>query len=213
MVKRSTWLLIVILLLAVGAYFLLEKFPGASSGAATPLPTPAFLIVEGEHGKLSVIEISDATMIDRVRLERMSDGQWQILLPTTGQVDQGQVEAAETQLFAMRILTPLETAPDFAAIGLAQPAYRILLVFVDGYEQEILVGSETVTGSGYYVRMDDTVYVISAITANAVLNLLNHPPYVPTAAPTLVSPTETATPTFDAVPANGTGTPSATSTP
>jgi hypothetical protein len=199
MVKRSTWILLAILALVIGAYFLLKNRP-MKPGQATPTALGNTFLVTKSDGVLQSLQINDAQN-HTVRMQRDPNGIWVITAPTTGEADQSLASAAETQVGALRIVTMLETTPELGAIQLAKPAYIIELTFNSGTQHKIEVGGLTPTSSGYYVRYDSkNIYVVSQDGIDALLNLLKAPPYPPTETPAptdipLTTTPETITPT------------------
>ena len=184
MVKRPTWILLIVLALVSATYFYLKERP---LKATTPTPTaikPSFLITK-DNGALTKIHILDAQG-NSLQMGRDASGNWAISQPELAAANQSQAEAAETQFFALSVLTTLETSPALDVIGLNPPAYTITLGFFDaqrlpGNTQKVLeIGSLTPTGSGYYVSLEGKIYVISQSSINAVLGLLMNPPYAAT---------------------------------
>jgi len=184
MVKRPTWILLIVLALVSATYFYLKERP---LKATAPTPTaikPSFLITK-DNGALTKIHILDAQG-NSLQMGRDASGNWAITQPELAAANQSQAEAAETQFFALSVLTTLETSPALDVIGLNPPAYTITLGFFDaqrlpGNTQKVLeIGSLTPTGSGYYVSLEGKIYVISQSSINAVLGLLMNPPYAAT---------------------------------
>jgi hypothetical protein len=193
MVKRSTWILLVILAVVVGAYFLIKNQP--SKGLAlTPTATQAGFLITKADGVLQSLRITD-NKGNNFQMQRNLSKAWVITAPTSGEADQGLAGAAETQVGALSIVTKLNTTPDINVAGLTVPAYNLELGFVNGASHKIEVGSITPTSSGYYVRFDGgNFYVIEKSGIDAVLNLLTSPPFPATATP-VATPESTGTPT------------------
>jgi len=194
MVKRSTWILLVILALVVGAYFLIESRPSKVI-ALTPTATGGSFLIPQVEGVLQSLHIID-NKGNNFQMQRDLSKSWVITAPTSGAADQGLASAAETQVGSLSIVATLNTLPDLNTIGLAVPAYTIDLVFVNGTSHKIEVGNLTPTGSGYYVRFDGKkIYVIEQSGIDSLLNLLKTPPFPATATPVTTSePTRTPTP-------------------
>ena len=193
MIKRSTWILLAILALVVGAYFLIKNQP-AKGNTLTPTATGnSFLITQAE-GVLQSLRISD-NKGNKFQMQRDLSKSWVITAPSSGEADQGLASAAETQVGALSIITQLQTPPALSVVGLAVPAYTIDLGFVNGSSHKIEVGIISPTGSGYYVRFDGgKIYVIEKSGIDAILNLLTAPPFPATATPvptleTTITPT------------------------
>ena len=188
MVKRSTWILLVILALVVGSYFLLKNHP-FSAKSATPTPTGSAYLITQADGVLQSLHISD-NKTNNFQMQRDLSKTWVITAPSSGAADQGLAGAAETQVGALSIITTLGSPPDPKAVGLDNPPYTINLTFVSGKSHTIEVGNLTPTSSGYYVRFDgEQLYVIEQSGIDALTKLLTAPPFPPT--PTLAPSPET----------------------
>jgi hypothetical protein len=193
MIKRSTWILLVILALVVGAYFLIKNQP-AKGKTLTPTATGSSFLITQAQGVLQSLSISD-NKGNKFQMQRDLSKSWVITAPSSGVADQGLASAAETQVGALSILTQLQTPPDLSVVGLAGPAYTMQLGFVNGSSHKIDVGIISPTGSGYYVRFDGgKIYVIEKSGIDAILNLLTSPPFPATATP-VPTPETAITPT------------------
>ncbi|MGA2489351.1 MAG: DUF4340 domain-containing protein [Anaerolineales bacterium] len=182
MVKRPTWILLAILALAVGAYFIVKE-QSLKASKLTPTPTENSYIITQADGVLQSLRISD-NKGNTFQMQRDLSKTWVITAPKSGTADQGLAGGAETQVDALRIVVTLETPPDPSAIGLAAPAYTMEMGFVNGASHKIEVGNLTPTSSGYYVRFDGgKIYVIEQSGIDALLNLLKAPPFPATATP------------------------------
>ena len=191
MVKRSTWILLVVLALVVGAYFLINNL--SSKGKSLSLTaTPGSFLITQAQGVLQSLHIVDAKG-NAFQMQRDLSKQWVITAPASGAADQGLAGAAETQVGALSIVNTLSPTSDLSALGLSTPAYTIDLVFVSGTTHKIEVGDQTPTSSGYYVRFDSgKIYVVEKSGIDSLVNLLTAPPFPATATP--IPTVETASP-------------------
>ena len=193
MIKRSTWIVLAILAIIVALFIYLNERPVSQSEATPTATNIGYLVTRGDR-TVSNIEISDLNG-NVVRIGRDGSGTWQMELPVSGEADQALAEATDTQLFALRILSTLEgTQTPYNMVGLDSPAFQITVRFTDGLNQVILVGSQTPTGSGYYVLFERKIYVISKYGMDALINILESPPYAPTETPTPGPASETPSP-------------------
>jgi hypothetical protein len=197
MIKRSTWFMLVILVLAVTGYLLIRRRISTTAGVATPTPTSNTYLITPADGRLETLRIVD-NYHHETQIKRSSTGLWEISLPRIGTVDQSLAAAAETQVGALKVVTTLNTSPALKDIGLDFPSYTLTLIFTGGKQHILEIGTSTPTASGYYVRFDGgLIYIISQDGITALVNLVTSPPYA--AADTLVpspSPTNTYTPAF-----------------
>jgi hypothetical protein len=193
MIKRPTWILLVILAVVVAAYFLVKNQPPGSSDATPTAPGDQYLISEPD-GSLIAIRVSD----DQgrvVQVQKDPGGVWVVTQPRPGEADQASAGAAETQVEALLIVTSLDTVLDPGAVGLSAPTATIELTFDGNIEHRLEIGATTSIGSGYYVRMDGSaVYVVSTSGIDSLLRLLDAPPYRPTE-----TPVPTASPSAEAL--------------
>ncbi len=197
MIRRSTWVLLAILALAIGAYFLITN-RSSKGKTLTPTATPVSLLITQAQGVLQSLRIVDAKG-NAFQMQRDLSKSWVITAPTAGSADQGLAGAAETQVGALSIVTTLINPPaDLSPLGLVVPAYTLDMGFVNGTSHRMKVGTLTPTDSGYYVLFDDgKIYVVAKSGIDSLVNLLASPPFPATATP-IPSP-ETVTPALEVV--------------
>ncbi len=183
MSQRTPLVLLVILAAVIGlGWYLNQRSTDASTPTVTPAPTAAFLFAS-ESGQIVKFSLFDASG-KYTTLTRGAGGAWMIETDShNGIADQGQAEAAATQIATLRILRTLDAPPAASEIGLDAPAYT-LKVFTANGEQTAHIGNATVTGSGYYIQdFDGNVSIVSKFGVDALLNLLTNPPFAETPTP------------------------------
>jgi hypothetical protein len=193
MVKRSTWIVLAILALVIGVFFLVRG-KSAQTGKLTPTPTQSSYLITPADGVLQSLRIYDNAG-NNFRMQRDLSKAWVITAPTSGAADQGLAGGAETQAGALRILLALDSPPAPVSMGLIDAAHTMEMGFVNGKSHKIEVGNLTPTNSGYYVRFDGRkIYVISQSGIDALTNLLKAPPFPATATPVATVEVVTQTP-------------------
>jgi hypothetical protein len=208
MIKRNTWILLVLFAALVG-FALFQKYKPPTEEPdedVTPTATvaPVEFLFPAEEGVVTSILI-ESKEGEVIGVERGEEG-WVVTIPVEANADQGPVEAAASQATALTILSRLKIDP--AAAGLESPAYTITVGFTSGKVFTAEIGDETPIGSGYYARKDGgDVLVITKDGLDALLNLLWYSPALATDTPL---PSETPTPTQTP---SETTTPEATATP
>jgi hypothetical protein len=208
MIKRNTWILLVLFAALVG-FALFQKYKPPTEEPdedVTPTATvaPVEFLFPAEEGVVTSILI-ESKEGEVISVERGEEG-WVVNKPVEANADQGPVEAAASQATALTILSRLKIDP--AAAGLESPAYTITVGFTSGKVFTAEIGDETPIGSGYYARKDGgDVLVITKDGLDALLNLLWYSPALATDTPL---PSETPTPTQTP---SETTTPEATATP
>ena len=184
MIRRSTWIVLIILagVLAIALY--MRQFPASSDQDVQPTVTPQeakpFLTIAPEE--VVSLQVIDAAG-ESTTLERETTGNWLVAEMAGNQADVARIEGLVNQFVSADILAELQPAPELSAIGLEVPAYTIVINTSTGEEYDIKVGSETVTSSGYYlqVNQDDPV-VVSNFVIEQVLDVIENPPLVATPA-------------------------------
>ena len=211
MIRRSTVVYILILMVLAGAYYYLKNRPQpepelTGTPEATEQITYLFTADEGVPTSIRLESKAGET----VELARGTDNAWVVKSPIEAKADQGSSEAAASQVTTMRILEKLPTLdPEIA--GLKSPEYVLTVKFNGGTERTVNIGVVTPSESGYYVQdaFGGDVMIVSKSAVDPLLMLLTAPPYLETLTP---SPTVTETPipsaTEPATPTGETNTPS-----
>lgn len=180
MVKRSTWITLVIFL-AVAAFALVQKYkPQEPTLTEAPTEAPAVeYLFTPEDGILTRLRI--ATREGQVfEAERGADG-WRVVRPIEGAADEGQMEAAATQVTTLRVESHFDL--DLNVVGLTVPQTVLVLSFSSDRTYIVGIGDTTPIGDSYYVRKDGgDVLVISRDGIDALMALLASPPSLETPA-------------------------------
>ncbi len=197
MVRRPTWILLVVFAFLVGFAWFFQRYQANkvdNAATATPTTSPANLY-DLTNTQVDEINITDNTG-DKLDLYRSSgSSNWAISNVPVDQADSFQIESISTQLFSLQVQETLTQTPPLDSIGLVTPAYTISMTTSDGTQIITYVGTQTAIGSGYYVRVGSgPVDIVNKVLMDDILNLLKNPPLLPTATPE-VTTTETALPT------------------
>ena len=195
MIRRSTVVYIVLLLVLAGTYYYLNHRtkpadialtaePGAEVTQADLFPaadgTPSSIRIESKTGQI-------------VEMARDADNAWTLVQPIEAKAEQGAAEAAASQVTTMSIL---DTVPEIdpKIVGLETPEYVLTVKFTDGVERTVDIGVITPTESGYYVRdAAGKVIIVSRSAIDSLLGLLDNPPYLETLTPSPAPPTAAST--------------------
>ena len=181
MVRRSTWILLVILAILVGFTWLFQRYQAdKTDNTATATPTIALVNIYDLIGKqVNQVDLSDSTG-DKVVFNRNAEsGQWSITNIPVEPVDSFQIESNLVQLFAISAQETLTQTPPLESIGLVTPAYSISMMTANGETINTYVGSITPIGSGYYLRVGSgPIIVVDKHVMEDVLNMLINPPLV-----------------------------------
>ena len=117
-----------------------------------------------------------------VELARNAENAWALILPSEAAAEQGASEAAASQLTTIRINDRLPNINP-KDVGLDVPAYTLSVKFTNGVERIAEIGVITPTESGYYVSMNGKIVIVSRSAIDALIGLLENPPYAETQTP------------------------------
>jgi len=177
--KRSTIIYLILFAALAGVYLYLnnrEQNTDLDLGDL-PTPIPVEYLFTAEDGLPSLIRIQSEDSL--IEVERNSENIWVLTEPIERPADQGLVEAAASQVTTLRVLDHIPGL-DPASVGLDQPAYKITLQFTSGVERMVDIGVLTPTETGYYAReMDNEILILSSNAIDALIEMLNNPPYLP----------------------------------
>ena len=201
MIRRNTWILIVVLAALIGFGYYLKDQKAKKEANATPT-SGSLLVFNSSEGQPTDIKVEDSG-VNSVEVSKDSSGVWTIKGPKEAPADQGSVEAAATQVSTLRILDNVQLGPD--VVGLDKPSYIITITFSGTKTHKLTVGSVTPIQDGYYSQLDGgKIQIIGKEGIDAILALLTTPPYVATATPAVsttdVIPSDTPTPLLDLTP-------------
>jgi hypothetical protein len=197
MIRRSTVVYIVLLLVLAGVYYYLNNREQPAEIELTVEPgsevAQEYLFTAEEGTPTSILIESKSG--ETVEVARGEDNAWTLIQPVEAKADQGAAEAAATQVTTMRIV---DKVPDLdpGIIGLDNPEYVLTMKFTSGGERTVDVGVITPTESGYYVRESDNIVIVSRSAIDALLGLLTNPPYLETPTPAPVT-SEAVTPSSE----------------
>lgn len=196
MVRRSTWILLVIFAFLVGFTWLFQRYQAKrADNSATSTPTITLVSIYTLNGKqINELKISDSAGSEVEFYRDAVSAQWAITDVNADQADSFQIESIIAQLLAMKAQQTLTQTPPLDSIGLDTPAYTIVMTTSEGEQYITYVGSQTPIGSGYYIRVSSgPVAVVDKVVMDDVLNMLTNPPLIPTNTPE-PTPTDTVSP-------------------
>ncbi|MFN8382717.1 MAG: DUF4340 domain-containing protein [Anaerolineales bacterium] len=187
--RLGTWIALLLLVILIGGAYYINKNKAASADAeATATTEPSFIF--STSSTVSSIEVKPADG-EAVKVSRNKDGVWALELPFATEANQGLVEAAASQVTALKITNEVDADPSI--FGFDSPSYLITVAFTDGTTSKLEVGDPTPTNTGYYVRVDGKKMVIVGLSSiDALTNLVAAPPYLNTPTPTALPATPTA---------------------
>ena len=202
MIRRSTWITLMIALLLGGAAYGARLYKTQQAQThPTPSATPNDLFTfTGDD----VVEVEVQTAAQPLILRRESpQADWQVVQPAPQGNEIPDQERISTAIFNLTTLSAHGQVPsgtDLTTLGLLSPAYVVTVRLKDGKTWKVEIGNETPIGSGYYARFNGRLLIVDKYAVDSLLGLLSKPPLItpmPTSTPT---PPVTATPPPTATP-------------
>jgi len=190
MIRRSTVVYIIVLLVVLGAFFFLRNRNQTKDISATPETTAQVsYLFTPDQGVPTSILIKSKTG-ETVELARNAKNAWELTQPTKAAAEQSASEAAASQITMLRILERIPKI-DEGLVGLKDPAYVMTVQFDNSTERTVRIGVVTPTESGYYVQdaSGGDVLIVTKSSIDALLGLLTAPPYAETPTPAQVGTT------------------------
>ena len=181
MIRRSTWIVVGVLLVLIGVTVYLQRNPGTlPSGTPTPSITPvAQVLSQGSSADVSQINIQPAQGQALV-LQKGTNGEWRFE-PDTGEVvDQGKVQQLLDTLYGLIVQSAVPSDTPLDAMGLTVPQQVISLQLSNGQSLRIQIGNQTPTGSGYYLRVNDGLTsVVDQYSVSTLISGLDKQSFLP----------------------------------
>lgn len=193
--------LIVLVLVIAGAYLINQNAETTAEAEITPTVAAQFLFDAS-----NIVTSIEVTRIagEPVRLER-KENIWVLTKPFETEANTGLVEAAASQIAALKINQEIDGNP--SDYGFDEPAAIITIEFENGDKNILEIGDANPIGTGYFVRLDNAkILLVSLSGIDSLLTLADFPPYLNTPTPTVtptstpLPATETLLPTIEATP-------------
>ena len=173
MIRKSTYILLIILLILGAVIVFLQRAPGLiSSSSNLPTSTPSILVANWPGRSIVAFDMSD----DKghvLSASLGSDSTWQVTQPAGCTVDSGSITTALSGVNSLKVSVELKAPAALADVGLLSPTYRLTATMDDGSIQKLSVGSVVPTGTGYYVQLNlDPVVAVSKFSIDSIFNLV-----------------------------------------
>lgn len=195
--NRTTTIVLVVLFAALGLYVLAVQLPRERAAAeATPTAglTPR-VVWETTADQVTRLRIAEPETDRSVALAKDAQGVWTLTEPEPGPADAAAVQSVTTNAASLSVTGVVTTATDLAQFGVLEPTYTLELGLADGQTMKAAIGSPAPVGGYYLLREGDSdVMVVSNFGIDALVGLLDAPPYPPTATPAFSLDTTPGTP-------------------
>jgi hypothetical protein len=188
--------LVTFILVVVVALYISQK-KETDAATATPEGGETSYVFTEADGNPTSIKIEPAGGETTVQIDRNEQNVWELILPVKAEAEPGRSEAAASQVMSISVVTP-EISGDPANFGLDAPAHVITVKFTDDKTRILEIGDRAITDNGYYARLDKgKIMLVSLSAIDALIQLLEFPPYLNPPTPTAPPATETPVPVAD----------------
>jgi hypothetical protein len=175
MIRRTTWIVLAVFLLALGAALFWQRRQDQQAAEATPAAT-AEVLVDLAGREVAGLQFSGAAG-EELEIEKGLDSSWVVVAPAGNEADQARLEQLIGDLSGLQVTAKLDTTPGLASLGLNPARYRLAVLFEDGNQAVIYIGDRTPIQDGYYAyREGDQVVVVGAFGVDTLLDYLTTPP-------------------------------------
>jgi hypothetical protein len=185
--NRTTTIVLVVVLAALALYTVMVQNPRDQAAAeATPTGDALPQVVWTTTGDQIVsLRVTDTAANRSVGVQKDAQGTWTVTEPTAGPADGNRLLSLTNSVALMSVTSVLTSTTDLAQYGVLSPTYTLELGLADGQKLRAAVGAQAPVGDGYFLLRegDANVMVVPGFGLEPLLELLNTPPYAPTATP------------------------------
>lgn len=171
MIRKQTWILLVVFAALLGVMFYLQQNPLPDTAQATPSVTAQPVMLPGwQPEDITQISIQHG-QAEALMLAKDAEGSW-MLEPGALPVEAGKVEQLRAQITDLRVIAALQPGFDPAATGLSQPVLTLTVWNTQGQETVLKIGGQTPIETGYYIQVGESApVVVSKFAVEALLDL------------------------------------------
>jgi hypothetical protein len=192
MIRRTTWIVLVVFILVLVAALVWQRTQDQRAAEATPTPAAAYLI-DTVGRQVKSVQFSSGQG-QKLEIDKGLDGSWVVTEPAGTEADQARIDQLVNDLGTLQISAKLDTTPGLPSLGLNPAKYRISVDFEDGTPTVVYVGDKTPTQNGYYAyRQGDQVVVVEGFGIDTLIDYLISPPVQSSLSP-ITGPGETISP-------------------
>jgi hypothetical protein len=193
MIKRNTWIVLIVLVVLAALVLFLQK-TNLLSTPPLPSSTPLTMLLGNSNDPVTTIKLSGSQGVIIIA-SLQGDGTWFVSQPIGLQIRQAIIQEVLSDLSAISVQTTLLSQLPLETTGLQNPNHSITLTYKSGQEHVIKVGILTPVQNGYYVQLDvNTPVIVSQSNIDNIIELLSSVTYTPTPDITVTSEINTATP-------------------
>jgi hypothetical protein len=175
MIRRTTWILVVIFLLVLGGAVIWQRSREQAAAQVTPTQALAYLF-EATNNPIQELTVTSANG-ERVVAERGENGIWTLVVPEGQSADVGRIEEAAVNAGTLQVISSLNNPPALIDVGLEPARYEVQAILEDGQQHTVFIGNKTPTEGGYYAYHEGgSLVVVDPYGVDSLIALVNEPP-------------------------------------
>ena len=170
--RNITIVLVVILALCAGLYFIVKYEPAKENDPAQATLTPAITIFQTDRENVKSVTITNP---DETYVMTKKNDKWVINDDETIKISQSRADTLIYDCTSISVKELIEENPkDLSAYGLDAPKRKVEVVLNDGQKTTVLIGNTTIDGSLCYLMLDgeNKVYTKSASGTDSLAMVL-----------------------------------------
>ena len=176
MLRRSTWIILVIFLALLGGAWYFQKYQAGRNAEITPTSEYKLLFADLDKAQITGIEIVNSQG-KQFSVAMDESENWVVAGFSATDTNPYSIDDMLTKVTALTIMSELNPAPALDVIGLTTPDYILKVSVKDGKQKTAYIGSLTPTSSGYYARMENGgPVVVGKYAVDNLINFLDNPP-------------------------------------
>jgi len=185
-------------------YTLAVQLPRDRAAAeATPTTSAVPRVVwETTADQITSLRVTETATGRSVAVAKDAAGTWTMTAPEAGPADSSRLLTVSSNVASLSVTSVVTSTTDLAQFGVLEPTHTLEVGLADGRTLKASVGNAAPVGSGYFVLRegDANVMVVSSFGLDSLFELLDSPPYPPTATPALTLDLTPGTPDGSLVP-------------
>ena len=206
--NRTTTIVLVVILAALALYVVVVQNPRDQAAATPTAATTTRVVWETTADQIVSLRVAEPAANRSTAMSKDAQGNWTVTQPTAGPADVNRLVTLTSNVATLSVSSVVTSVTDLTAYGVLSPTYTLEIGLADGQQLKASIGAQAPVGGGYFVLRDGdaNVMVVAGFSIESLVELLNTPPYAPTATPAFSLDITPGTP-------DGTVAPEATPTP
>jgi len=159
MIRKSTFLLLIVFLLLIGLAFALQQ-GWFEKSMIEPTPTTQPFLMDGTpEENLVSLQVTENNLVT-LELTKQSDGIWIITQPEGFQGNSGKIAQLFSSLYGLSPTSVVSANTPLEPLGISPDSMKINITTISGENIVLKPGGLTPTGSGYFIQVNSNPAVV-----------------------------------------------------